>query len=125
MGKPFFKYEHDKNAHCNLEIIKNLIICSERPDNEGASITNRAETIATDVCKQFAIPPYNLIYIEHYPEEHNEIDKVRDESWDLVFFNLRGGGIFDDDNDFEFSNPRWIRIPKQIVETLRQHVKTS
>lgn len=44
MGKPFFRYEY-KGFHgclstCNLEIHNTLVICSERGDNEGRSVTN-------------------------------------------------------------------------------------
>ena len=121
MGKPFFKYEytgfHGCDSVCNLEIYNNLVICSERGDNEGnPSITNMAEHLATAICKQFDITPRELIWIEHYRAEPLI---ERDETWNLVFFNLTGGGIFAQDaKAFEFSNPRWVSVEKSIVEAL-------
>lgn len=118
MGKPFFKYEytgfHGCLSVCNLEVYNNLVICSERGDNEGTSITNMAEHLATAICKQFDITPTKLIWIEHY---RAETTIERDETYNIVFFNLTGGGVFDA-NTFEFSNPRWVSIEKVIVEAL-------
>lgn len=120
MGKPFFKYEytgfHGCDCVCNLEIHNNLVICSERGDNEGTSITNMAEHLATAICKQFDITARELIWIEHYRAEPTI---ERDENYSLVFFNLTGGGFFSqDEKAFEFSNPRWVSIEKVIVDAL-------
>lgn len=120
MGKPFFKYEyagfHGCVSTCDLEIHSNLVICSERGDNEGTSITNMAEHLATAISKQFDINPERLIWIEHYRAEPTI---ERDETYNLVFFNLTGGGILAQDaKAFEFSNPRWVSIEKVIVEAL-------
>ena len=133
MGKPFFKLEY-KGFHgcvstCDLEIHNNLVICSERGDNEGTSITNMAEHLATAICKPFDITPRELIWIEHYRAEpsiersestrHSDVSGRFRETYSLVFFNLTGGGFFSQDaKAFEFSNPRWVSIEKQIVDAL-------
>ena len=118
MGKPFFTFKykgfHGCDCVCNLEIYNNLVIITEREDNEGTSITNMAEHLATAICKQFDITPSKLIWIEHYRAEPSI---ERDETWNLVFFNLTGGGVFDA-NTFEFSNPRWVSVEKSIVDAL-------
>lgn len=118
MGKPFFRYEykgfHGCDSTCDLEIYNNLVICSERGDNEGTSVTNMAEHLATAISKQFDITPRALIWIEHYRAEPTI---ERDETFSLVFFNLTGGGVFAS-NTFEFSNPRWVSIEKGVVEAL-------
>jgi len=124
MGKPFFTFKYKGfggcDCVCNLEVHQNLVICSEREDNEGTSITNMAEHLATAICKQFDITPNNLIWIEHYPPTIDDRGhELHAESWSLVFFNLTGGGIFAQDaKAFEFSNPRWVSIEKVIVEAL-------
>lgn len=53
---------------CDIEIIKNLVIATEMPENEGTSVTNMAEYLATQVCQEFGINPKHLIWIEHYPQ---------------------------------------------------------
>ena len=122
MGKPFFRYEytgfHGCVSVCNLEIYNNLVICSERADNEGTSITNMAEHLATEtISKQFDITPSQLIWVEHYPATFDSRGyELHAESWSLVFFNLTGGNHFE--KVFEFSNPRWVSIEKVIVSAL-------
>lgn len=124
MGKPFFKYEytgyHGCFSVCDLEIHKNLVICSSRADNKGTSITNMAEQLATDICKQFDITARDLIWIEHYREEQDARGHVwREETFSLVCFNLTGGGILSqNEKAFEFSNPRWITLSKAVVDAL-------
>ena len=126
MGKPFFTYAYGRKnelptAKCNLEVHKNLVICSERPDNQGPSITNAVEHIATDVCEKFNIEARSLIWVEHYPKKTSEkYGGSNDvEHYNLVFFNMEGGGHFDPDTKVRFYNPRWITITPEMVELLR------
>ena len=118
MGKPFFKYAyagfHGCESVCNLEIHGSLVIATEREDNEGTSITNMAEQLATKVCQSFDITPGKLVWIEHYPEQP---DIMYDENYSLVQFNLQGGTHFE--KAFEFTTPRWVPIDKAVVEALR------
>ena len=57
-----FDYEgyHKCESHCLIEIHKHekctLVIATEADDNPGTSVTNMAEHIATEVCKQYEIP---------------------------------------------------------------------
>ena len=131
MGKPFFRYEytgfHGCDSTCNLEVYNNLVICSERGDNEGTSITNMAEHLATEtISKQFDITARELIWVEHYPATRDDRgDEQHAERWSLVFFNLTGGGFFSaDETDFAFSNPRWVSIdPKVVLALIETHQK--
>ena len=91
---------------CDLEIIKNLVIATEIPENEGTSITNIAEHLATQVCQEFDIDPKHLIWIEHYPQRGER--KEYPESYDLVQFNLNANGVL--------SDPRWTGISKEVVD---------
>ena len=100
---------HGSYCICDIEIIKNLVIATEMPENEGTSITNMAEHLATQVCQEFDIDPKNLIWIEHYPQRCER--KESPESYDLVQFNLNANGIL--------SDPRWTGISKEVVDALR------
>ena len=126
MGKPFFTYEYGRKdelplAKCNLEVHNNLVICSERADNKGSSITNAAERLATEICEQFEITARSLIWVEHYPESTLEkYGGTDEERYYLVFFNIDGGGPFDPpDKKVTFYNPRWVNITPEMVELLR------
>jgi hypothetical protein len=52
-------YEHDEQI---------VVVCSEQLDNPGTSITNVAESLATQLRQMLGSPPLDtFIYIEHYP----------------------------------------------------------
>ena len=105
-------------SQCDLEIHKNLVIVTEIPENEGTSVTNVAEQLATQICEKFKIDPSKLIWIEHYPERGEWKDY--DESYDLVQFNLEGGNpFFPNDSKGVLSNPRWTPITKEVAEALK------
>ena len=101
---------HGCASICDLEIHKNLVIVSEMPENEGTSITNMAEQLATLVCQEYDIDPKHLIWIEHYPERGEWKDYP--ESYDLVQFNLNDDGVF--------SSPRWTGLTPDIVTAFRE-----
>ena len=75
-----FRYDYKGyfgcDCHCTLEIDGNLVICTEDDDNEGTSITNMAEHLAPRVCYNFGIDPYQLTWIEHYPERGRQTRSV-------------------------------------------------
>jgi hypothetical protein len=48
---------------------RHVVICSELPDNEGASVTNAAEQVATWLCHRRQLPPASIVWIEHYPPD--------------------------------------------------------
>ena len=125
MGKPFFVYEYGHPnelplAKCNLEIHGNLVICSERLDNKGPSVTNRAEDLATEICEKFNITPRLLVWVEHYPEKTaKKYGGTNKEYYNLVVFNMEGSGHFDTDKQVKFYNPRWVTLSPEMVELLR------
>lgn len=72
-----------------------LIVCSERDDNRGASVTNAAEVIATAVCISLQLDPRAVVWVEHYPARQivpasaARPAGVRERpTWDLVTFKL-------------------------------------
>ena len=76
-------------AHCRVRIYLPedihdvpVVICSERPNNPGGSITNSAEVVAAGVIRANELPT-PLVWIEHWPEESTE----GQESFELVVFS--------------------------------------
>ena len=57
----------------------NVIVCTELSSNKGASITNEAEKVATEVVSRLQLDPERLIWIEHY-------DWPGTETWDSCEF---------------------------------------
>lgn len=87
-----------------------LIIATERDDNNGASVTNAAEIIATLVCAQFKIAPEQMVYIEHYPPSalHGPIPE-----WDLVTFKGRKNGA-----NVTIGEPNWRPVTRDEMHEI-------
>ena len=60
-----------------------VVICSELPNNEGASVTYAAEQLAAEVIRsrRLATP---LVWIEHWPKESTD---GGEETFELVVFS--------------------------------------
>lgn len=77
---------------CFLEVWKDqegnaAVICTERNENEGTSVTNQCETIASLVIEQFHLDIRRTQWIEHYPDRHSKsYDSSYDEQFDIVTF---------------------------------------
>ena len=111
-----FDYEgyHKCKSHCLIEIHKHekctVVIATEADDNEGTSVTNMAEHIATEVCKAHEIPMLQLVWIEHYSHESFR-SRDRDETWDLATFKrertpVRGYWDYPS-GQMVFTSPKW------------------
>ncbi len=74
-------------AHCYIKQNGNVILCTESPENDGTSITNMAEGIATLVCQKYGISFDQLIWIEHY------INLSDGETFDFVTFQVEGNRL--------------------------------
>ena len=65
-----------------------VIICSQRPENSGQSVTNAAEYIAAEVISGHGLsvetPP---VWIEHHPRSEVERQAGLKETFDLVLFS--------------------------------------
>ena len=91
-----FDYEgyHKIPSFCYIDIHKNenfTVVIATEPDYDeegaGTSVTNRAEHIATEVCKRYEIPMLKLVFIEHYDRSKFKLDDEHEETWDLVSFS--------------------------------------
>ena len=115
------------DSHCTLEIHGNLVIVTEAEDNEGTSITNMAEHLATRVCHQYQIDPLKLIWIEHYRERgHEWMHKPITESWDFVTFQQIAEA---EDGASRLMKPIWNRITpdkvKELIEARGEYQDTD
>jgi hypothetical protein len=61
-----------------------VVICSELPTNDGASITYAAEQVAAEVIHYHALTP-PVVWIEHHPPQTT--DGSSTETFDLVVFS--------------------------------------
>jgi hypothetical protein len=99
-----FRGLHGRPGVCDVEFVRlsdgrTLVICAERDDNPGASVTNAAELIATQVCQHYQIDPAALVWVEHYPPGRAH-GKTPD--WDRVTFQIIRAG-----HHWYFAEPDW------------------
>ena len=85
-----FKDAGGRPSHCRVRIFLSddvldspVVVCSELPNDPGGSITNSAETIATEVIQanELSTP---LVWIEHWPKESSD---GGEETFELVVFS--------------------------------------
>ena len=123
-----YHYEGFRGCHsvCDLDVVRGkfltLVVCTERPDNPGTSVTNMAERLAMCVAEEQQISPDDMIWIERYPRRglHEFSDGIKidtDESCDLVsFVRNKSGGLH---------TPNWKRIEPADVIALRDRISRS
>lgn len=104
------------DSHCQLEIIGALVIATEVETNEGTSITNMAEHLATRVCYHDSIDSDKLIWIEHYPERGPKMDTFP-ETWDRVTFEK----VPAPDGAIRFLHPRWKPMDGDVIEKMKRN----
>ena len=75
-----------------------------------------AEHLATRVCYNFGIDPYQLTWIEHYPERGDKRDPLP-ESWDIATFQIAQAR----DGVLRCLKPAWKRIERDAVEALKSN----
>ena len=75
-----------------------VVVAIELSHNEGTSITNMAEQLATQVCRDFSLDPQRLLWIENYTDLIDGPAERTPDSFDLVSFEWSGEA---------FSNPKW------------------
>lgn len=74
----------------NHETGKDFVILTELSTNQGTSVTNMVEHLATQVLGELGLDPANTLIFEHYPERGNKWDPFP-ESWDLVIPDWENG----------------------------------
>ena len=94
-----------------------VVICSELPTNEGASVTNIAEQLAAEVIRYHRLHA-PVVWIEHHPPETTDGDT---ETFDLVAFSsyeVRERGPYLGETRLTVGEATWKRITRGMVEVL-------
>lgn len=105
------------DCHCYLKVRGNVVLCTEPDDNEGTSVTNMAEALATWVCKDYSIKMEDLTWIECYPQDSQSFSHRDEDSFDLVSFT-----IVDRPSPYgrmtgkRFVNPKWTPADREWVK---------
>jgi hypothetical protein len=87
-----------------------VAIYTELEDNNGTSVTNAAETVATGIWEFLERPNTPITFIEHYKDRAFIGGRPQfKEHFDRVTFEPKNGG---------FAKPKWRRILKEEVERL-------
>ena len=111
-------------CQCDIQIYGNLVICSERNDNEGTSVTNWAAHLASEICQQHDIEPDKLIWVERYPDRGHFNERTGEwdipEDFSLVLFKQKEKTEWHAGNMVKssFSSPKWRPMDKEMVEGL-------
>ncbi len=74
-------------------------------ENQGTSITNRAEIAYSGLCKKYGLNPAKVIFIEHYYPTDGFIDE---DTYSQVSFSIAADGTF--------SKPNWRHLEKEAIE---------
>jgi hypothetical protein len=94
-----------------------VVICSELPTNEGASVTNIAEQLAAEVIRYHRLPA-PVVWIEHHPPITTDSFT---ETFDLVVFSsyeVRDRRPYMGETRLTVGEATWKRITKGMVEVL-------
>lgn len=87
-----------------------IVICSDKLDPDGASITNNADVLACAFCEKFEVEIESLIWIEHYPGEW--IEGIHHEAiYDFVSFQLRDNVLTPSYHEVGLSDWNILGIP--------------
>lgn len=99
------------DGKCGLEFKKSekkcIVILTELPDNNGTSITNMYEHLATYIYNQFLQNDYTydqIMWIEHYPKESRA--RGEPESFDEVIMEYDGK---------QFKHPKWLHMKNEEI----------
>ena len=96
-----------------------VVICSELPNNEGASVTYAAEQLAAEVIRsrRLATP---LVWIEHWPKESTD---GGEETFELVVFSsykVEETAPYLGETRAWIGEANWKRLDRATVEVLVQ-----
>ncbi|MEQ8820979.1 MAG: hypothetical protein RLY93_12115 [Sumerlaeia bacterium] len=108
-------------AHCDRTLYpmadgRLLAIFTERPDNQGRSVTHAIEELAASTARELGLAGENLVIVEHYPPESRA--RGEDESYDEVALTWSTGP----DGHPKAQDPRWRhRGPAWMRNLLAEH----
>ena len=94
-----------------------VVICSELPNNPGASITNSAEAIAAGVIRanELPTPP---VWVEHWPEESTDGGEETFELVDFSSYEVEERAPYLGETSAWIGEPTWKPLDRATVEVL-------
>ncbi|GAB3963590.1 hypothetical protein GCM10028805_66150 [Spirosoma harenae] len=95
-----FKASNGYTGSCDLIIYRKIQLVIVSETGEGMSVTNAADTIATEIVKRYGLDPKRMLYIEHWPGHQGFATYI--ETYDLVTFTW---------NKYGASSPAWKHLP--------------
>jgi hypothetical protein len=99
-----------------------VVICSELPNNGGASVTYAAQQLAAEVICSHELPT-PLVWIEHWPKKTT---RGREETFELVVFSsyeVEERAPYLEETRVRIGTATWKRLDRATVEALiRQKV---
>lgn len=98
-------------SQCRVRIYthgdQNLVILEEMNGNQGMSVTNYSEELATELARKYRLDPAKTTWIEHYPKGLWYREKDTPEEWDVITYAWENG---------KASDPHWRRIAGEQLE---------
>jgi hypothetical protein len=108
-----FKDALKRSGECLIRVYElgSRVVVIATDLDEGPSVTNAAEEIATQIVEQFNIDPERLIWVEHYPRKDTRAKPgtALGEEYDFVVFEWDGD---------HFRNPDWTYSNRLEIEEL-------
>lgn len=109
---------------CHLAIYQNdeqtLVVATEIHTNEGMSITNSSEDMASAVVKEFDLNPDTTTFVEHYNAASYTANpsalamKQHPDTYARVQYTWRG---------LSASKPQWSRLSEEAYEIVLEHFR--
>jgi hypothetical protein len=88
-------------SRCQIQLFRQTSLVIATDIDQGTSVTNGCEIIASEVVRQYGVCPHRMLFIEQYRPDgpHRTTDLVRF----TVTDDEHGAG--------QLRHPRWIHIP--------------
>ena len=94
-----------------------VVICSELPTNEGASVTNIAEQLAAEVIRYHRLPT-PVVWVEHHPPITTDGDTETFDLVDFFSYEVRERGPYLGETRLTVGEATWKRITRGMVKVL-------
>lgn len=102
-----YKGFHGCDSKCDIKVYGNIVVATDPDDNYGTSITNMAETIATDIAKMHKIKLKNLVWYQCY-DKYNDYSRVE--------FKISNG---------ELTEPNWLKASRESIQKAIEGLKET
>jgi len=103
-----YKGFHGCDSCCDIKVYGNIVVATQNDDNQGTSITNKAEDIAIDIAKMHGIKLNELVWYECYEGRLSACSKVE--------FEIEKN---------QFVNPSWEKESKENIQEMIQGIRET